>query len=87
MRFLVKNSGPAGQLVVGPGLVAEAGASYGAAGMILAGSEPVYAAIYQFVVVGMIYASSGLTSLISTLLMRGRAFSPAEQLVLETGRS
>jgi putative ABC transport system permease protein len=57
------------------------------AGMILAGSDPVYAAVYQFVVVGMIYASSGLTSLISTLLMRGRAFSPAEQLVLQTGRS
>jgi putative ABC transport system permease protein len=55
------------------------------AGMVLAGSDPVYAAIYQFVVVGMIYASSGLTSVISTLLIRGRAFSPAEQLVLPTG--
>lgn len=52
------------------------------AGMILAGSDPVYAAIYQFVVVGMIYASSGLTSLICTLLTRERAFSPAGQLLL-----
>lgn len=52
------------------------------AGMILAGSDPVYAAVYQFVVVGMIYASSGITSLICTLLVRQRAFTPAEQLAL-----
>ena len=52
------------------------------AGMILAGSDPVHAAIYQFVVVGMIFAASGLTSVISTLLIRGRAFSPAAQLQL-----
>jgi putative ABC transport system permease protein len=56
------------------------------AGMILAGSDPVYAAIYQFVVIGMIYAAAGLTSLVSTLLIRGRAFSPAEQLVLGAQR-
>jgi putative ABC transport system permease protein len=52
------------------------------AGMILAGSDPVYAAIYQFVVIAMIFSASALTSLISTLLIRSRAFSPAEQLVL-----
>jgi putative ABC transport system permease protein len=52
------------------------------AGMILAGSDPVYAAIYQFVVIAMIFAASGLTSLVSTLLIRSRAFSPAEQLIL-----
>lgn len=52
------------------------------AGMILAGSDPVYAAIYQFVVIAMIFASSGLTSLVSTLLIRRQAFSEAEQLVL-----
>lgn len=56
------------------------------AGMVLAGSDPVYAAIYQFVVVGMIYAASGLTSLIATLLIRARTFSPAEQLLIEAGR-
>lgn len=50
------------------------------AGMLLAGSDPVYAAIYQFVVVGMIFAASGLTSLISTLLIRRRAFTAADQL-------
>ncbi len=52
------------------------------AGMVLAGSDPVYAAIYQFVVIAMIFASSGLTSLISTLLIRSQAFTAAEQLIL-----
>ena len=52
------------------------------AGMILAGSDPVYAAIYQFVVIAMIYSASALSALISTLLIRGRAFSAAEQLIL-----
>lgn len=57
------------------------------AGMVLAGSDPVYAAIYQFVVVGMIYAASGLTSMIVTLLIRAQAFSEAEQLAIEAGRA
>ena len=52
------------------------------AGMVLAGSDPIYAAIYQFVVVAMIVAASGLASVICMLLIRGRAFSPAEQLVI-----
>lgn len=52
------------------------------AGMVLSGSDPVYAATYQFAVIAMIYAASGLTSITSTLLIRARAFSPAEQLVL-----
>lgn len=52
------------------------------AGMVLAGSDPVYAAIYQFVVIAMIFASSGLTSLISTLMIRRQAFTAAEQLIL-----
>lgn len=52
------------------------------AGMILAGSDPIYAAIYQFVVIAMIFASSGLTSLVSTLLIRANAFSTADQLIL-----
>lgn len=52
------------------------------AGMVLSGTDPVYAAIYQFVIIAMIYAAAGLTSVISTLLIRGRAFSPAEQLML-----
>jgi hypothetical protein len=56
------------------------------AGMLLSGARPIYAAIYQFVLLAMIFASSGLTSLVSTSLIRGRIFSPAEQLTLQPGR-
>lgn len=52
------------------------------AGMILSGSDPVYAAIYQFVVIVLIYAAAGLTALATTLLIRPHAFSAAGQLVL-----
>lgn len=52
-------------------------------GMLLSGANPLYAAIYQFVVIAMILASSGLTSLLSTLMIRSHAFSAAEQLVLK----
>lgn len=52
------------------------------AGMVLSGSDPVYAAIYQFVVMAMIFAAAGLTSILSTLLIRRKAFSEAEQLIL-----
>ena len=56
------------------------------AGMLLSGARPVYAAIYQFVLLAMIFASSGLTALISTLLMRAKVMSSAEQLVLRPGQ-
>jgi putative ABC transport system permease protein len=52
------------------------------AGMVLSGSSPLYAAIYQFVVLAMIFASSSLTCLIGTALVRGSAFTAAEQLVI-----
>jgi UDP-glucose/iron transport system permease protein len=55
------------------------------AGMLLSGSRPIYAAIYQFVVLAMIFAASGLTSLVSTLLIRTRVFTDAEQLLLRPG--
>jgi len=55
------------------------------AGMLLSGARPVYASIYQFVVLAMIFAASGLTSLVSTLMIRTRVFSPAEQLLLRPG--
>jgi putative ABC transport system permease protein len=51
------------------------------AGMMVSGASPVYAGIYQFVIVAMILAASGITGLIVVLLMRGRAFSPAAQLI------
>lgn len=56
------------------------------AGMMLSGSRPVYAAIYQFVVLAMIFAASGITSLVSTFLIRARLFTAAEQLILQPGR-
>jgi putative ABC transport system permease protein len=56
------------------------------AGMLLSGARPVYAAIYQFVVLAMIFAASGLTSLASTLLIRDRIFTTAQQLILQPGR-
>jgi len=55
--------------------------------MLLSGVRPVYAAIYQFVVLTMIFAASGLTSLVSTLLVRAQAFTSAEQLSLRPGVS
>lgn len=51
-------------------------------GMLLSGSRPLYAAVYQFVVIAMIFASSGLTALIATSLIRARVFTVAEQLAL-----
>lgn len=52
------------------------------AGMMVSGASPIYAGIYQFVIVAMILAASGITGLIATLLMRSRAFSAAAQLTL-----
>lgn len=56
------------------------------AGMIVSGQNPIYAGIYQFIVIAMIFAASGVTALVVTLLIRSRAFSPAEQLVLRPGQ-
>jgi putative ABC transport system permease protein len=55
------------------------------AGMILSGSDPVYASIYQFVVIAMILAAAGLTAVPSVLMIRSRVFSPAQQLILRPG--
>jgi hypothetical protein len=43
------------------------------AGMVVSGGSPVYAAIYQFIIVAMILAASGIAGLVVTLLMRVRA--------------
>jgi putative ABC transport system permease protein len=56
------------------------------AGMVLAGSNPIVAAIYQFAVVAMLFATAGTTSLLCTLFVRRRAFSPADQLTLRMVR-
>ncbi|WP_201768871.1 ABC transporter permease [Bradyrhizobium sp. STM 3843] len=52
------------------------------AGMVVSGASPVYAGIYQFIIVAMILAASGITGLIATVLMRRRVFSAAAQLLL-----
>src|SRR6267154_4019792 len=52
------------------------------AGMLVSGASPIYAGIYQFVVVAMILSASGITALVATLLIRTRTFSPFEQLIL-----
>jgi putative ABC transport system permease protein len=52
------------------------------AGMMVSGASPIYAGIYQFIIVTLILAASGITGLIATLLARSRAFSPAAQLML-----
>lgn len=52
------------------------------AGMIVSGANPVYAGVYQFIVMAMIFAAASITSLCIALLLRARAFSPAEQLIL-----
>ena len=55
------------------------------AGLLVAGTNPIYAGIYQFIVVAMILAASGITGLVATLLIRTRAFSAAEQLMFRPG--
>jgi putative ABC transport system permease protein len=55
------------------------------AGMLVSGASPVYAGIFQFIIVAMILAASGIAGLVATLLMRARAFSKSEQLTLRPG--
>lgn len=57
------------------------------AGMVIAGGNPVVAAIYQFTVVTMLFATAGVTALICTQLVRSRAFSAAGQLTLRPLKS
>jgi putative ABC transport system permease protein len=57
------------------------------AGMVVSGTSPTYAGIYQFIIVAMILAASGIAGMIAVLLMRRRAFSAAEQLLLRRAGS
>lgn len=50
-------------------------------GMVLAGSDPKVAALYQFAIIAMIMAAGALTTLIAGSLVRGAFFTPREQLV------
>ena len=56
------------------------------AGMLLSGAAPLYASIYQFVVLAMIFTASAITSLVSAILIRTRIFTTAQQLALRPGR-
>lgn len=51
-------------------------------GMLLAGSDPVSAGIYQFVVMSMLFVASSLSSLISLVFVRKYIFTDADQLIL-----
>lgn len=57
------------------------------AGMVVSGASPVYAGIYQFIVVAMILAASGITGLVATVSVRSRVFSAAAQLMLRPAES
>ena len=56
------------------------------AGMLVSGASPVYAGIFQFIVVAMILTASGIAGLVATLLFRTRAFSKEAQLTLRPGQ-
>lgn len=52
------------------------------AGMIVSGEDPIYAALYQFVVMVLVFVVAAFSSIITSFFVRGRIFSPAEQLLL-----
>jgi putative ABC transport system permease protein len=51
-------------------------------GMVLSGTPPLRAALYQFVTIAMIFAAASLTSFVATTVVRQRSFSTAEQLTI-----
>jgi putative ABC transport system permease protein len=52
------------------------------AGMMVSGASPLYAGIYQFVIVAMILVASGISGMGVIALMQRHAFSSAGQLLL-----
>jgi putative ABC transport system permease protein len=57
------------------------------AGMMVSGSSPLYAGIYQFMIVVMILAASGISGMGAVALMQRHAFSSSGQLLLRPIRS
>ena len=55
------------------------------AGMLVSGASPLYAGIYQFVIVAMILVASGISGMGVAALMQRRAFTAAAQLTLRSG--
>lgn len=56
------------------------------AGMMVSGSSPLYAGIYQFMIVVMILVASGISGMGVVALMQRHAFSSAGQLLLRPVR-
>jgi putative ABC transport system permease protein len=52
------------------------------AGMLVSGADPLYAAIFRFVIVTMILSASAITGLLIILFVRSCSFSPAAQILL-----
>ena len=52
------------------------------AGMLVSGASPVYAGVYQFLIVAMILAASGISGVVAIALLRRQSFSRAQQLLL-----
>ena len=52
------------------------------AGMVLSGASPLFAALYQFVVLTTIFSASALACFVSSHLVTRRIFTAQEQLVL-----
>ena len=57
------------------------------AGMLVSGASPLYAGIYQFVIVAMILVASAISGMAITALMQKRAFTSAAQLTLRNGQT
>lgn len=53
------------------------------AGMVLSGANPIYAAEYQFVIMGMVFGAAGLTAVTTTALMSRQLINEAHQLQVE----
>jgi len=52
------------------------------AGMVLSGSSPLYAALYQFVILTTIFSAAALTCFVSSHLVTNRIFTAEDQLLL-----
>jgi len=52
------------------------------AGMVLSGSSPIYAALYQFVVLTTIFSAAAFTCFVSSYLVNRRIFTANDQLLL-----
>ncbi|WP_254062058.1 iron export ABC transporter permease subunit FetB [Acidobacterium sp. S8] len=52
------------------------------AGMVLSGASPLFAALYQFVVLATIFSAAALTCFVSSHLVTRRLFSAHDQLLL-----